>query len=212
MTPTHHVCDELLLERSAAGLPEALDVFVTSHLTLCPICRAREATLDAIGGELLIELPPVQLPAHVLGATLDAITQPPPPTLQPHRDPVLPAALVKYTGPFDAIRWGRRMLGCRRFDLPVAYEGRPARLLQFPAGRTLPTHTHEAVEHSLVLAGGYTDEGRHYIRGDAAMHPPGHTHRPRIDDDGPCVLLLVHGGRLVPQSLWGRPAVWFVDS
>lgn len=210
--PSHHVADELLLARCAAGLPEALDVLVASHLTLCPTCRAREETVDAVGGLLLAGLEPAPLPPEALGATLEAIRRSPAATAlaePPRTDPVLPAPIARYTGAFDSIRWTRRIFHWRRLDLPVGLAGLPARLLMFPAGWTVPAHTHGAVEHSLVLAGGYTDGDAHYGRGDVAVHPPGPPHRPRIDDDGPCVVLLVNS-RIVPRSLRARAAIWLL--
>jgi putative transcriptional regulator len=212
MTPTHHLPTDLLLERSAGLLPEALDVFVATHLTLCPACREREAALDGLGGALLAQEAAAPVPDALRDAVLARIADSPQaePAI-PASDPVFPRPLLRYVGPAGALRWGSALLGCRRLDLPLTHGGRNVRLLRFPAGMRIPAHAHTDVEYSLVLAGGYTDGADHHARGDVAVHAPGDTHSPRIDRDGPCTLLLVHAGRLVPQSLWGRLGTWFVD-
>ena len=45
MIPTHHLSEALLLEHAAGTLPEPVALFAACHLTLCPVCRAREAGL-----------------------------------------------------------------------------------------------------------------------------------------------------------------------
>jgi putative transcriptional regulator len=210
MTPAHHPDAGLLVERATTALPAALDVLVASHLTLCPSCRALEAQLDAVGGALLASEAPSGLPADALAATLARLDAPAP-SAPVRGDPVLPLPILAHTGPFASVPWTRQLFGCRRYDLPVALEGRAARLLCFPPGWALPEHAHEAVEYSLVLTGGYTDETGHFARGDVGVHAPDTTHRPVIDPGEPCVVLLVHAGRLVPRSWWSRPATWFID-
>ncbi len=220
VTPQHHVPEDMLLQRSAGTLPEALDILVACHLTLCPTCRATTRQLDAVGGAMLASAPPAALPQDALQATLARIRSAPndarnaeSPSLSPipPGDPVLPRALLRYTGPFAAIPWKRRFLGFGRFDLPVEMDGRQVRLIRVPPGWTFPEHEHESVEHTMILTGGYHDDGVAYARGDVAIHEPKVAHTVRVDPGEPCTILLVHSGRLLPRTRLGHLMTWMVD-
>ena len=56
--PTHHLTPQLLMAYSAGTLPEAFDLIVASHVSLCDTCRAELASYDAVGGALLEALGP----------------------------------------------------------------------------------------------------------------------------------------------------------
>jgi len=49
----HHLTDDLLMGYSAGALPEAFNVVVATHISMCDECRARLASFDAIGGEVV---------------------------------------------------------------------------------------------------------------------------------------------------------------
>ena len=53
MTIKHHLSDDLLMAYSAGDLPEAFNLVIATHVSLCDECRARMFELDAVGGELL---------------------------------------------------------------------------------------------------------------------------------------------------------------
>ena len=57
----HHPDDDLLLARASGQLPAGTRLVLASHLELCPLCRERARTLDALGGILLDELEPVPM-------------------------------------------------------------------------------------------------------------------------------------------------------
>jgi len=59
MTIRHHLSDTLLLAYSAGQLPEAFNLVVATHVSLCDECRARLLAFDAIGGAM-IEAAPVE--------------------------------------------------------------------------------------------------------------------------------------------------------
>jgi putative transcriptional regulator len=86
-----------------------------------------------------------------------------------------------------------------------------ARLLLFRPRFTLPVHRHAGAEHTLVLAGGFTDGAQHYERGDVASPHPEDWHAPRVDDNGPCLALVVNDGPIVVSSLAQRLLLALVD-
>ena len=50
---THHLTPDLLIAYSAGTLPEAFNLIVASHVSLCDACRAEVASYDALGGSLI---------------------------------------------------------------------------------------------------------------------------------------------------------------
>jgi len=49
----HHPSDAILMAYSAGTLPEAFNLMVAAHISLCDECRARVESFDAIGGAVL---------------------------------------------------------------------------------------------------------------------------------------------------------------
>ena len=49
----HHLTDDLLMAYAAGALPEAFDLMVATHISLCDHCRARAESYEAVGGHLL---------------------------------------------------------------------------------------------------------------------------------------------------------------
>jgi putative transcriptional regulator len=113
-------------------------------------------------------------------------------------------------------RFRRLFRGVKSLSVPLtptAYAaGHRARLLLFPPGYRLPAHHHHGPEHTIVLAGGFTDAHGHYGRGDVSVPPLHARHAPRVDADGPCLALVVNQGPVRPTSpwlrLWLRAARW----
>ena len=70
MTPTHLIPEDLLMAYAAGTAGEALSLLAACHLTLSPESRAQLQTLEAVGGELIAELPPADLAPGSLEAML----------------------------------------------------------------------------------------------------------------------------------------------
>jgi putative transcriptional regulator len=56
MTIRHHLSEQLLTGYAAGQLPEAFNLIVATHVSLCDECRARLAALEAVGGALIEEI------------------------------------------------------------------------------------------------------------------------------------------------------------
>jgi putative transcriptional regulator len=63
--------------------------------------------------------------------------------------------------------------------------------MRIRAGVSMPQHTHKGREMTLVLAGGFTDDTGHFLRGDLSLTDGTVDHVPTADDDGDCVCLAV---------------------
>jgi putative transcriptional regulator len=205
--PTHHLPDELLLEYATGGLEEAESLLVATHGSLCPLCARRVAEHERLSGALLAAQSEAALSDDLLSRTLAQLDRLPAlPASPPPRDRVLPAPLLRITGPFDQIRWQRSLPNVLTLELPLSLGGVPVRLRRFDAGSRIPEHTHRAPEYDLVLTGGVTDNatGKHYVRGDVSANDTSDAHSLTIDAGEECVALSVHAARVKPIGLWAR--------
>jgi putative transcriptional regulator len=115
---------------------------------------------------------------------------------------VLPRPLRDYLGgDLDAFKWRRMARGVDYVDVPVAAEGRRARLLRIAPGTRVPTHGHGGEEMTMVLAGGYTDAGASFARGDVQSADETTVHQPVADPGEPCICLTVTRGPLMPTGV-----------
>lgn len=199
----HHPDDALLLAYAAGAADEATSLIVATHLHYCAICRIKAAGMDRIGGSLLEELAPQPLMAGALEATLAKLDQVKPyerPRRAPSRDGT-PGALRAYLGgDLRDVRW--RRMGPRLAYAPLFRHGDVvARLLRGVPGADSGTHSHQGLEYTLVLRGGYTDVTGGYAPGDLQVMEDGQRHNPVADAGEDCINLAVTTGRLKFDSL-----------
>lgn len=200
MLPVHHPSLELLLDYAAGSIGEAAGLALATHLALCPECREVVARLESVGGALLEEIEPAAMPPDALDNLLARLDEPiPVPAFRPPADVAVPVPVPQplrgYLGQgLEAVRWKRVMRGVEQVDLAVC-EGRTgnvrARLLRIGPGVRVPRHTHDGTEMTLVLAGGFSDGGKQYRRGDFSFCDGATDHGPVADDDGDCLCLTV---------------------
>ncbi len=202
----HHLTDDLLMAYAAGTLPEAFDLMVATHLSLCDHCRARAESFDAVGGHVLEEQTSSSMMSEgSLAATMALIAQgdPTPKPTQPSCS-VLPAPLRDYVGgDVDSIRWKPIGMGVRQAILPTTREA-TARLLYIPAGTAVPDHSHKGIELTMVLQGAFSDEVDHFARGDVEIADEHLHHTPTADVGEDCICLAVTDaplkfGKLMPR-------------
>ena len=192
MTIRHHLSDELLTAYAAGTLPEAFDLVVATHVSLCDDCRARLGALEAVGGAVLEEGPRCAVSEGSLAATLRRARQPgkdpiPAPRAQ---DSVFPAPLRDYAGAdLAAVRWRAIGGGVRQAILPTS-RGASARLLHIPAGARLPDHGHRGLELTQVLRGAFRDEDDRFGPGDIEIASEDTQHTPVAEVGEDCVCLV----------------------
>jgi putative transcriptional regulator len=208
-TIRHHLPDDLLASYASGTAPDALALLAACHATLCPRCRAEIAVHESIGSSLLETAAPAGLDQDaMLSGLLDRLDEPDPtPIPQPAPPcPVLPAALARRIGPFQALSWTRVVPGVRKVELEL--DGFVGRMLQFRPGLNLMEHRHSGTERGLVLAGGFTDKARreHFERGDVSLRGAEEPHRVRIDKGTPCTTLFIDDGPLLFDGALGRVA------
>jgi len=181
--------DALLARYVAGTLPTPARVLVEAHLQLKPKNLIKVRNLEAMAGLELMQLEPEPLDdrAAMLAAVLaSALPENAVPALV-DQTRVFPKALYDFVG-FDAadVPWRTRLPGFKEYDLGEI-EGCHVNLFWIKPGRTVPAHTHEGSELSLVLEGAFSDGRGHYGRGDISVADDSVDHRPHADTGGPCI-------------------------
>ena len=97
----HHLTDEILMAYSAGTLPEAFNLVVATHISLCDECRAAADSYDALGGAVLEDQEVVTISDGALKATLKLISEMPKDaikTMHARKPGIFPAPLQDYVG------------------------------------------------------------------------------------------------------------------
>ena len=208
----HHLSDEILMAYSAGTLPEAFNLVVATHISMCDDCRARMHEFDAIGGALLDDEPMAALSDGALEATLKLISKKakdPIKTMRT-RPGVLPAPVQEYVGgDLDKVKWRKIGNGARQAILPTTKDA-SVRLLYIPAGCELPDHGHNGTELTLVLQGAFLDDGERFARGDIEIANEDLEHTPIADIGEDCICLAATDAPLKFNKLIPRVAQPFL--
>lgn len=193
MTIRHHLSEQLLTGYAAGQLPEAFNLIVATHVSLCDECRARLASLEAVGGSLIEKIDEIEMGEAALEAALARIDGLPQAT---QRAPlkaagILPAPLADYVGgDLSMVRWRRIGGGVKQAILPAG-PGATARLLYIPAGTAVPDHGHRGMELTLVLQGAFADANDRFGPGDIEIADENMEHTPVAMAGEACICLAV---------------------
>lgn len=186
----HHLTDPLLMAYSAGTLPEAFNLTVAAHISLCDECRARLGAFDSIGGAILSSAETPDMARGSMEAALAAAkSSAAAPVREPRKSGILPDPLQDYVGgDLDAVDWRPVGMGVRQAILPTN-GGATARLLHIKAGAAVPDHGHRGIELTLVLQGAFADDGGRFGRGDIEVANEDLEHTPVADTGIDCICL-----------------------
>ncbi len=214
MIPQHHPGDDLLIAYAAGSLEEPVALVVATHLALCPRCRREVDRLEALGGVLMEANEAEPLEEDSLKRTLARLDEAAPdepvkPAVRPAARstegiPLVPRPLRDYLGEgLDQLDW-TAFRGLEKVELLPECSSHRTRLMRIKSGTAMPTHTHEGSELTLVLAGGFSDEYGHFLRGDVAEVDSSVNHRPVADPGEDCLCLAVTDAPLRLTGPLGR--------
>lgn len=208
MSTHKHPTDALLAQYAAGDIGEGVSLAIAAHLTYCPKCRAKVAEYEAMFGGVMASEPaaPEAPPADLL-AQLDAPDTTPAEDIAPTRTVAqgpLPRAIAEKVGvDFDAIPWKFRLPGVMEYEF-IDRDGEKASLLKVRPGASVPQHTHEADELTVVFDGLLEDGGASYGIGDFAVADHTVDHHPQAGGDRTCICLAVLTGGLTFTGRFGR--------
>ncbi len=216
--PSFHPSDDLLMDYAAGSLSEPKAVLVATHLALCPTCRATVDAYESVGGALIESMNSDRVDSSLRDSVLSQLDE-----IEPERPTVMtrealaqvdlrvPEPLRGYLGSgLDDLDWKTRgRVGEWRILKDQA--SHTSRLFRIKAGAPMPQHTHDGTELTLVLAGGFTDHGKHFLRGDVATADETIDHRPIADADEDCYCFAVTDAPLRLTGTFSRFLNPFID-
>ncbi len=209
----HHLTEPLLMGYAAGTLPEAFNVVVATHVSMCDDCRAALAEYEAVGGEVMLETDPVAIAEDALTATMAMIdAEKNTVTAAPKRKPsnIFPAPLQDYvSGDIDALKWRKVGGGVSQLVLKTSKDA-SVRLLRIPAGTAVPDHGHRGTELTLVLQGAFTDDDDRFGVGDVEVANEDLNHTPVAEVGVDCICLAATDAPLRFNSFLPRIAQRFV--
>jgi len=178
---THHPDEELLLSYASGAADEGFALVVATHLAFCPECRRAVSAFERTGGAMLASLTPATLRDGALERTLARLDEPAKSvTRQPTMsDARLPEPLRSYVGNLDR-SW--LPLGPGVAHRLLLKRGKTSvRLIRAMPGASVPVHSHEGRELTLVLTGGFHDETGRFGPGDLESATQETHHKPIAD-------------------------------
>ncbi|MEW9919856.1 ChrR family anti-sigma-E factor [Marimonas sp. MJW-29] len=209
MSIKHHLQEETLLAYAAGNLPEAFNLIVAAHVSLCDDCRAVVESYNSVGGAVLETAEASAMAADSLTQTLARLDRE---AVEERTTPAkgaLPQPVQSYLGgDLDAVRWRPVGMGVKQAILPTSSSA-TARLLMIPAGTAIPDHSHEGMEMTLVLQGAFMDEDDRFARGDIEVADGSVSHTPVADIGEDCICLAVTDAPLKFKSFLPKIAQKF---
>lgn len=191
MTIRHHLSDQLLMAYAAGGLPEAFNLVIATHVSMCDDCRARLGAYEALGGALIEDQPQVAMTDAAVETALARIDQLPQASRRaPLRAAgIFPAPLADYVGgDLASVSWQSIGRGVKQALLPTAGKA-SVRLLYIPAGAAVPDHGHRGLELTLVLQGAFADANDRFGPGDIEIADEAMDHTPVALGGVDCICL-----------------------
>ena len=224
------VIGALLLDYAAGVLESPLEILVETHISLNSNSARQLRTLMQLGGILLEECEPVSLSEGALeavmaeiasldekdhsqtSATQDNIIAFPQTSHDTKSVPHLPHPLADYIPDLSCDKsWRRISKGLSQCRIQFNGSDVEANIYRIAPGTSIPVHSHEGTEVTLVLSGGFTDETGAFGPGDIAIQETGATHKPVADDDGECIVFAINEGNIRLANPIGRVLSYLVN-
>ncbi len=206
----HHLNDGLLMAYAAGNLPEAFNLVVATHISMCDECRARLEAFEAVGGTLLDGETEDVGEVDFTGCLAKIDAGPSEPIRVDHKPGLFPSALQDYVGgDLDAVKWRPVGMGVRQAILPTSKDA-TVRLLHIPAGAAVPDHGHRGTELTLVLQGAFADEEDRFGPGDIEIATEDLEHTPVAEMGEDCICLAATDAPLKFRGLIPRLAQPFL--
>lgn len=210
----HHLTEALLMGYSAGTLPEAFNVVVATHISMCDACRAAAAEYDAVGGEVMMSGETAELAADSLQATLaliaDNMFRQEDETAAPGKSSEVPTPLHDYIGgDLKDVKWRKIGGGVSQMVLSTSRDA-TVRLLKIPGGAAMPDHGHSGTELTLVLKGAFADNHDRFGVGDVEVANEDLEHTPVAEAGEDCICLAATDAPLRFNGLIPRLAQKFI--
>lgn len=195
MKPNHHPSDAVLADYVGGGMRPAFATVIAAHLEGCGHCCSTVRALEALGGEMVVDLPREALSGDALDRAMASIERPTsavPQDLRPVAERI----------PFGREVWFAPGMGIRKAR--VDGSGDLLYLLRLPAGlKTIP-HGHQGMEFTAILKGAFEDAEGKFSAGDFAEMTDEIDHQPSVSPDSECICLIASERPMKVTTLVGR--------
>lgn len=200
----HHLTDAVVMAYAAGILPEAFNLLVATHVSMCDECRARIAAHEFVGGAVLEDCDEIALSDDALEACFakigtgpkNLIPAPSASVASQKSKSALPKPLQDYVGgDLSAVKWRKAGGGVQQAILRTSKEA-TVRLLRIPGGCEVPDHGHHGTEMTLVLQGAFRDEFSEFRAGDVEVCDADVEHTPVALEGEDCICLAATDARL----------------
>jgi len=195
----------LLAAYASGHLPAPLHGLIAAHLLMKPDNRGFVEAMEVLHAEAIEKAGTAPLPNR--DTMLDYIFSQPvdvPKERISSADQVVPEPIAAFVGSdLSRLKWRTRLPGLKEYALQDP-SGCEASLLWIKAGRTMPSHTHDGTEITLVLKGAFSDGRQHYARGDIAIADGDVDHQPKADEGEDCICFVVNDAPLRLTGPFGR--------
>lgn len=203
----HHPSEALLMDYTMGTLSDGFAMAIEIHLESCPTCRTDLVLMREMGGQLLTGERPVSVSSSssdALSALMDRLpAQEPALIATPKAQPIavgssyMPARLSGILlDDKGALPFKTRAPGIATIPLMKEDDGTYARLMRISAGKSVPHHSHNGIELTVLISGSYHDEISEYGPGDFVEHGPAIRHQPIAGQSEDCICLGVTEGPL----------------
>jgi putative transcriptional regulator len=217
MTIKHHLSDTTLGAFTAGTLMESISLVVASHLSLCRVCQAKHNQLEYIGGMHLLQGPTSTLSDGFLQKTLLRLGNQEIASSQIHANSNLhvndtfPAPLREFVPTeLKNIEWNSLAPGIKGHPLTELNTGNGTlSLLKISPGMSIPDHSHQGTELTLVLKGSFSDKIGQFGVGDIADLDDSTKHQPIADTSEACICLIATDASLKFTGLMPRLVQYF---
>lgn len=207
-----HPTDTVLMQFTSGDLDPATSIMISTHLEFCPCCRqkvaayedeisqqlvAEESAVDMMeaSGTATTEAPPLSPDlAAMMQQIMSQNTEPEPNHESPQPQTItlgdktypLPRALRRHQQEIGP--WSRLPGNIKRAQVAVGGSSK-MNFIFMDSDSSLPEHTHQGQEITLVLAGQFHDEHGTYRAGDFIVQTAEHRHVPKTEQGEDCLCL-----------------------
>lgn len=189
----HHPDTRLLNEYASGTLPLAQSVCVSLHLNYCEQCRRSHQSLQQLGSALFEDLSPQQVDDSLLRSVMARLDDEPEPLqyqkTSANEDDCPPLIQRLMHGDYEDLEWKNISKKVHISRLRTGDVDNEFALYRIDAGASIPRHTHQGTELTLVLEGGFSDEEGHYEVGDFIMRDAAQQHSPTATRDRDCICI-----------------------
>ncbi|CAM3821729.1 Anti-sigma-E factor ChrR [Vibrio aerogenes CECT 7868] len=199
----YHPTDDTLSRYAAGELDPASCIMLSAHLEFCSQCRQKVTDYENIQARQMMQNAPEPLSDELTHMLSGILKQTPVKPVDPecqtvtaethtqflkvnHKSFRLPRALKRHESHIGP--WSRLPGNIKRANVTTGGQSK-MNFIYMDCNSSLPQHTHQGSEITLVLAGEFHDEHATYYPGDFVLQNDHHIHTPKTSAEQDCLCL-----------------------